>query len=636
MRQNIRKTQVFISHSSLDAEAVKALNALLCQAFPPECVFNSSETTQGIVAGDAIIKTLMDKLETSSLILLVAGENYLRSPYCLFEMCLAMNSAFRERRKVIPVFQSEAVFRRFARIFGAAEDIVNVNCEKTDAVARMIGVLKDVVGPRGLGLPGRATRLARRFVNAFRTTSPAHRAFVGMDEADYAARFRFMEENDIESVTFENAFSREKVAELTESASELWVVATTGAVLVKSLQRSIEKALSNGAEVNVIVPNKGSSFALDVGDIEVEAGMDSSGNRKRLDYEFDSVVGNYLPEAYEAARKRAGDKTGRVRCMCCGTLLRLTIFLAVDKLGRIRGWTTQTLPPSRAITHSMSIGFFGRLRETGGDASGGKWSYADFIYRHCQKLREFAESRGDVMEVGRSRYDGNGFHLERPAALAYWKAKENAAHLFMLKRREQGAKSLLIEVAAQHPLEGGRLPGKEFRARLDMAVDLRRRWIRKGFDVTIYVPGSVHRVGNLEDEVSLSSAGCKYLQKCGVPRESLSGEDANAKYKGQDGVYNSADECFVASRLFLDGAFSEMLCVCSSNQIPRKTLYYIEQGVLPQFYGVSVPVMYHSMVDELFVQVEHVLMKDHDGQDPGSETFCRSRQARKSRRREAK
>ena len=55
----------------------------------------------------------------------------------------------------------------------------------------------------------------------------------------------------------------------------------------------------------------------------------------------------------------------------------------------------------------------------------------------------------------------------------------------------------------------------------------------------------------------------------------------NRRYKGEQGVYNTADECFVASRIFFDGDYRRLHCVCSPNQIQRKKLFYIAFGVIP-------------------------------------------------------
>lgn len=57
------------------------------------------------------------------------------------------------------------------------------------------------------------------------------------------------------------------------------------------------------------------------------------------------------------------------------------------------------------------------------------------------------------------------------------------------------------------------------------------------------------------DEIPLSEAGKEYLLKLGVPRERIITTD--------DEVYNSTDECKVASRVLIDNDFAEIICVCS-------------------------------------------------------------------------
>lgn len=67
--------------------------------------------------------------------------------------------------------------------------------------------------------------------------------------------------------------------------------------------------------------------------------------------------------------------------------------------------------------------------------------------------------------------------------------------------------------------------------------------------VLIYVLGSIHMDGGVAYRRSLSSAGTIYLMELGAPSESLYGDEVNIRFKDEEGVYNSSDECFVASQL---------------------------------------------------------------------------------------
>lgn len=160
-----------------------------------------------------------------------------------------------------------------------------------------------------------------------------------------------------------------------------------------------------------------------------------------------------------------------------------------------------------------------------------------------------------------------------------WKEKEIEAK-YKSKGRKNLYKKILIEVAAQHPLREGKFPGEEYAKRLDIACELISE------DVYIYLPGSLH----VPDEISLSEAGKEYLLKKGVPEDRL--------IITEDEVYNSTDECKVASRILIENEFAELICICSPAQLMRKALSYISFGVYPSFRIASCEELFHSYVEE--------------------------------------
>lgn len=160
-----------------------------------------------------------------------------------------------------------------------------------------------------------------------------------------------------------------------------------------------------------------------------------------------------------------------------------------------------------------------------------------------------------------------------------WKEKEMEAKC-KSKGRKNLYKKVLIEVAAQHPLKKGKFPGEEYAKRLDIAYEL------MGEDVYIYLPGSLH----IPDEVSLNEAGKEYLLKKGVPE--------NRIIITGDEVYNSTDECEIASRILIENEFAELICICSPAQLIRKALSYISFGVYPSFKIASCDELFHSYVEE--------------------------------------
>lgn len=198
-----------------------------------------------------------------------------------------------------------------------------------------------------------------------------------------------------------------------------------------------------------------------------------------------------------------------------------------------------------------------------------------------------------------------------------WRAKYLAARGFMAERA--GQPRVLVEVAAQYPLEDGLRPNEEFRARLDRGQELFRQYREEGQFCEVYVPGSRHAFHGRADRVSLSEAGSAYLAERGVPSNAIRGDDLNVRYKGDSGVYGSADECFVAASYFRDAAFGTLASVCSPAQMIRKTLHYIEFGVVPLNFTAPVANGFHDYLNELFVQVPQVLGVDARVQEDSAE-----------------
>lgn len=211
----------------------------------------------------------------------------------------------------------------------------------------------------------------------------------------------------------------------------------------------------------------------------------------------------------------------------------------------------------------------------------------------------------------------------------YWDSKYLIAKQNM-DSHQNFSPFVLIEVASQHPLKEQKYPSDEFALRLDKAYEIYISYKNKGISVNIYVPGSRHMFDNIEDEISLSEAGINYLINKGVPKKDLLGDEKNILYKGEDGVYNAGDECYVTSLIFKNGQYSSLICVCSVNQMPRKYLFYLEFEVIAKFYTVTSETMFHdNFIAEIFGSFNNVLYFDHSWQDPKSFIYIESRKQRK-------
>jgi hypothetical protein len=143
-------------------------------------------------------------------------------------------------------------------------------------------------------------------------------------------------------------------------------------------------------------------------------------------------------------------------------------------------------------------------------------------------------------------------------------------------------KKILIEVAAQHPLVNGETPGHEFVARLEKAVALYNKLVRHQNTVKLYVPGSRHRImvdGKwVDDKISLSEAGATWLAAHGIPESDIYAVKKNKHYAPK-GVYNSVEECEVASAIYVYEGFDYLLSICTLQQRGRIQAAY-------EFFGV--------------------------------------------------
>lgn len=246
----------------------------------------------------------------------------------------------------------------------------------------------------------------------------------------------------------------------------------------------------------------------------------------------------------------------------------------------------------------------------------------------------------------------NNSMLSKEQAKEYWYEKQEQARKTM--RLHQRNSAVLIECASK-VLVNGLHPDFELCARLDRSIELYHKLSSSNTKVHIYVPGSLHKelVSDcstcstitsvpvyVADKCTLSTAGRCYLVERGVPDEDILGDQENELYKGDEGVLNSADECFVASNIFHKGTiikgkrydYRELHCVCSPIQVTRKWFYYLEFGLIPLIH--SVPLAESDVMDIVTEQLrgtENVIYNDHNAQSHDSEVWINSRKERMGR-----
>ena len=176
---------------------------------------------------------------------------------------------------------------------------------------------------------------------------------------------------------------------------------------------------------------------------------------------------------------------------------------------------------------------------------------------------------------------------------------------------------VLIEIGAQQPLIDGK-PGEEFELRLRKGIKLYNKEKAKGNNPIIYIPGSLHSIkvdGEWKtDKNSLSTAGKNFLIENGIPLEDICSDESNERFKS-DGVYNSGDECLVATQIAKDRKIERIISVASPVQIYRKALFYLEYGFEPEMYGVGLENTYHNYIGEAFWSLYITYFMDHTWQN---------------------
>lgn len=609
---SVKISSVFVSHASADNLGSKKIDVLYKILEVNYKVFCSSVPKSGISYGNRLFKTINDNIQNCDIFLAVITDNYLRSAYCLYEFCVARYL----QKRIISIFANTTVEEKMLSLHN--KDVVNlVACVEYDA--------NDVHADKlikTLSLPDKSRAELLLFLHEL-ATAKSKKPYIGMSKEEYKQILDYCYGEGIERFGKGAAFDKEVLVEKFSMAKRVYLFSTTGAGLLKTIkENAIPAALRNGAEVNVIFPDKGSDFCDDVALAECK--LDCFGsviekqNKNRIRAEFDSVF-QFLNEAYSHANCGTSDPVaGKIVCYSSQTLLRQTIVLAVDESNQVWGWTTMTLPPIRT-TDSPCFSVNSKYSE---------FTLAKLLVDHCECVMKISKEKGEYRVI-----DGNTivdkFNNKHQDCELYWSQKNERAIKFMQERKACFSQ-ILIEVAAQHPLYDGRVPNKEFANRLDYAVKIREEFVRCGIDVYLYVPGSRHSEGGIADLVSLSQAGKEYLISKGVSADYIYADDMNKKYKSCDGVYNSADECFVCSKIFKDNRFGRLLVVCSPYQIMRKTFFYLEQELLPECHGVPSEYMYHNIVSEYFHSLKTTVYEDHSWQDPSSEMFVKSRDERMS------
>ena len=617
----IEKKRIFISHSSKDYIAT---NMKECFCEPLEYIYDVVCSTKNGIHGYLHDK-MNEEIHKCDIFFALITENYIRSPHCLYELAVARYVNYQRHLDVpedasnpkegemILVYINDDIKERIKDI--AITELTSTDLKGGKNIERSVNSLISELQLNNL--PDINEKITN-FLKSASLQSFCDRPYVGMSESTYNHLLRYCEKESIIKFGTGSIYSQKEMDLRCKKSRTLYIVSTTGAGLLKTLKEAaLRNALVNKAQINIIIPDRGSLFCKDVA--EAECCRDGYNevieyqNKHRIESEFEATI-QYLNEAYCLAQKEQKE-LGKIIVYSSRTLLRQTLFLTVADDDSTWGWITMTMVPLRtAETPSIAI-----------SDTNAKEGLDKAIIKHCEALISMARKYNAFREIN-GRTIANPLETpEKSDQEQYWINKREIAKAFMQERKDLD--KILIEVASQHPLNRGESPKEEFKTRLDTAVKLSKELGEK--KVWFYIPGSRHKHNGVEDKISLSEAGKNYLLDNGVNANNIYADDANSKYKGEQGVYNSADESFVASQLFKDENFGRMICVCSPYQIMRKAFYYLEFGIIPECYSVPCKDMYHDPISEYFGSLHHTVIEDHNWQCEESEAARNSRIDRK-------
>lgn len=600
------KQKIFISHTKTDYELTQ-MESLLCGMLDKDyTVFCSSNPQKGIKSGKKLHEEMNCQLSECDIFMAVVTENYLRSPHCLYEMSVAR---FLKKQNLVIIYANDNIMKRISNI--ADPEWISINLNNEEAIREGGQRMMD-----SLGLEGELQQNnISNFLGLVSKITSSSRTFVGMSDDTYNEILDYCQKEGITKFRNGQIYTKDEMISKFALAKKVYIVSTTGAGLLKTLkEEALIKALGNKAEINVILPDRDSQFCQDVAEAECSREwfnpIIAEQNRYRIESEFVATI-QYLNEAYCQASKKYPDGIGTITCYNSRTLLRQTIVLLILDNNRSWGWINMTMVPLRT-TDTPSVAISDTNIQKGLDK---------MVVNHCECLMKIATDRNAKRSI-----DGMTMaeKLEKSCHEEYWTNKRLQAQEFMKQRQDYS--KILIEVAAQHPLVQGRYPKEEFQKRLDMAIHLSQEIGSQ--EVWFYVPGSRHKYNDVTDEISLSEAGKSYLLEHEIDENHIYADEANIKYKGEQGVYNSADECYVASCIMKDDSFGRLICVCSPYQAMRKSFYYMEFGIIPECYGVPAKAMFHDPVSEYFGSLHHTVIEDHSWQDEKSEAAINSRKDR--------
>lgn len=617
---------LFISHCSDDTEIMDIVHGSLKKIFD-----NSTEIfctyEEGIPPGKDRGPFIARKLRSYNTMIAIITDSYMRSVICISELA----AFWAKGGNILPIiYNGDTGISFINKLFG--QDLIYVSSETRNSsdLTRWLN--------ENFGIPEDKAQPAKKWLDAVqsnpdnlknRTVGNPWRAFIG-SEKKYDDFIHYCMSSGIRKIQ-NLPLSPDEIRKNLVGKKQVYLIGTNNKGIISNNTEILIDVLLNGGDLYVLIANKGSQFCRDVAAIESIPSMfdsfedfekETERENKRFKNEF-GLVQEHLRSVYRTALNKSRIEhrnLGHLYFGCSFTAVRQTVIMGLDP-DKFWAWVTFTMPPRRASSGTVSMEVYNEINDNSNNDLSLTYNIKEYVMEICELAKKYKQFYEITLNSFLPEYFTEYGNLD--AAKAEWKQFYDNAQKNMQKHQNYNRE--LIEIAAQHPLVNGEKPDTVFKSRLDRGILLYEQLKKEGKSPVIYVPGDLH----IPDKRSLSSAGVEYILSTGkVMPEDLLGEEMNRKYKGEDGVYNSADECFTASKIFMNGNFSRLHCICSDSQAWRKKLFYWRFGVIPMIYTVPND-SFHNDFDETFDAVPNIIFSDHDWQSKDSKHYKRTRTQRK-------
>lgn len=186
MTESMTFENIFLSHSGADTECVKHLNAYL-EKQGIKCFFSNNEERAKSL-GEQLYPMLNSELKKSDCFLAVITENYLRSPYCMYEMSVFNYLNENEDRKMFLLADSQKHLDRLTSVFTGLKSLVS----ETAGSKTILGNLKNSLGYNKNGL-----HELNLFLEGLKSMEKSSKPYIFMDEAEYQSILGYCEKGGI-------------------------------------------------------------------------------------------------------------------------------------------------------------------------------------------------------------------------------------------------------------------------------------------------------------------------------------------------------------------------------------------------------------------------------------------------------